>query len=29
MTLSALPILIVFFAAQRFFIRGLAEGIGK
>lgn len=29
MTLSALPIMIVFFAAQRFFIRGLAEGIGK
>lgn len=29
MTLSALPILIVFFAAQRFFIRGLAEGTGK
>ncbi|MCK4207454.1 carbohydrate ABC transporter permease [Brucella pituitosa] len=29
MTLSALPILIVFFAAQRFFMRGLAEGIGK
>lgn len=29
MTLSALPILIVFFGAQRFFIRGLAEGIGK
>ncbi|WP_292115562.1 carbohydrate ABC transporter permease [Mesorhizobium sp.] len=29
MTLSALPIVMVFFAAQRFFIRGLAEGIGK
>lgn len=29
MTLSILPILIIFFAAQRFFIRGLAEGIGK
>ena len=29
MTLSALPIVISFFAAQRFFIRGLAEGIGK
>jgi len=29
MTLSALPIVICFFAAQRFFIRGLAEGIGK
>lgn len=29
MTLSALPILMVFFAAQRFFIRGLTEGIGK
>lgn len=29
MTLSAMPIVITFFAAQRFFIRGLAEGIGK
>ena len=29
MTISALPILIVFFAAQRYFIRGLSEGIGK
>ncbi len=29
MTLSALPIVVTFFAAQRFFIRGLAEGIGK
>lgn len=29
MTLSALPIVVSFFAAQRFFIRGLAEGIGK
>lgn len=29
MTLSALPIVMIFFAAQRFFIRGLAEGIGK
>lgn len=29
MTLSALPILVVFFGAQRFFIRGLAEGMGK
>ncbi|MER8902400.1 carbohydrate ABC transporter permease [Mesorhizobium sp. M0772] len=29
MTISALPIVIVFFAAQRYFIRGLAEGIGK
>jgi raffinose/stachyose/melibiose transport system permease protein len=29
MTLSALPIVIAFFAAQRFFVRGLAEGIGK
>ncbi|NRP21626.1 L-arabinose transport system permease protein AraQ [Ensifer adhaerens] len=29
MTLSAFPIVVTFFAAQRFFIRGLAEGIGK
>lgn len=29
MTISALPIVIVFFATQRYFIRGLAEGIGK
>jgi raffinose/stachyose/melibiose transport system permease protein len=29
MTLSALPIVVVFFAAQRYFIRGLSEGIGK
>lgn len=29
MTLSALPIVVSFFATQRFFIRGLAEGIGK
>lgn len=29
MTLSALPIVVSFFATQRFFIRGLTEGIGK
>lgn len=29
MTISALPIVIVFFVAQRYFIRGLSEGIGK
>jgi raffinose/stachyose/melibiose transport system permease protein len=29
MTISALPIVIVFFAAQRHFIRGLSEGIGR
>jgi raffinose/stachyose/melibiose transport system permease protein len=29
MTISALPIVIVFFAAQRYFIRGLSEGIGR
>ena len=29
MTLSALPIVVSFFAAQRYFVRGLAEGIGK
>lgn len=29
MTISALPIVIVFFATQRYFVRGLADGIGK
>lgn len=29
MTISALPIVVIFFAAQRYFIRGLAEGMGK
>lgn len=29
MTISALPIVVVFFAAQRYFIRGLSEGIGR
>jgi raffinose/stachyose/melibiose transport system permease protein len=29
MTISALPIVVVFFSAQRYFIRGLSEGIGK
>ena len=29
MTISALPIVLVFFATQRYFIRGLSEGIGK
>lgn len=29
MTISALPIVIVFFAAQRYFIRGLSDGMGK
>ncbi|WP_240722389.1 carbohydrate ABC transporter permease [Poseidonocella sp. HB161398] len=29
MTISALPIVIVFFLTQRYFIRGLTEGIGK
>lgn len=29
MTISALPIVLLFFAAQRYFIRGLSEGIGK
>jgi raffinose/stachyose/melibiose transport system permease protein len=29
MTISALPIVLIFFAAQRYFIRGLSEGIGK
>lgn len=29
MTVSALPIVVVFFAAQRYFIRGLSEGMGK
>jgi raffinose/stachyose/melibiose transport system permease protein len=29
MTLSALPMILFFFLGQRFFVRGLAEGIGK
>jgi raffinose/stachyose/melibiose transport system permease protein len=29
MTISALPMIVFFFAGQRFFVRGLAEGIGK
>ncbi|HEY0276410.1 MAG TPA: carbohydrate ABC transporter permease [Paenirhodobacter sp.] len=29
MTMSALPIVLIFFATQRYFIRGLTEGIGK
>lgn len=29
MTLSALPMIVFFFLGQRFFVRGLAEGIGK
>jgi raffinose/stachyose/melibiose transport system permease protein len=29
MTISALPIVVVFFATQRYFVRGLAEGMGK
>lgn len=29
MTISALPIVAAFFAAQRYFLRGLAEGFGK
>jgi raffinose/stachyose/melibiose transport system permease protein len=29
MTISALPMIIFFFVGQRFFVRGLAEGIGK
>jgi raffinose/stachyose/melibiose transport system permease protein len=29
MTISALPIVIVFFAGQRYFLRGLADGMGK
>lgn len=29
MTISALPIVLIFFAAQRYFVRGLTEGIGK
>jgi ABC-type glycerol-3-phosphate transport system permease component len=26
---AALPVIIVFFAGQRYLIRGLAEGVGK
>jgi raffinose/stachyose/melibiose transport system permease protein len=29
MTISALPMIILFFAGQRFFIQGLSEGVGK
>lgn len=29
MTISALPIVLIFFAGQRYFIRGLSEGMGK
>lgn len=29
MTISALPIVLLFFAMQRYFVRGLTEGIGK
>lgn len=29
MTLASIPMIVAFFAAQRFFVRGLAEGIGK
>ncbi|GAB6858759.1 carbohydrate ABC transporter permease [Microbacterium xylanilyticum] len=29
MTLASVPMIVFFFAAQRFFVRGLAEGIGK
>lgn len=29
MTIAALPVVILFFATQRYFIRGLADGIGK
>jgi raffinose/stachyose/melibiose transport system permease protein len=29
MTISSLPMVVFFFLGQRFFVRGLAEGIGK
>lgn len=29
MTLASIPMIVFFFASQRFFVRGLAEGIGK
>jgi len=29
MTIAALPILVLFFAGQRYFIRGLSDGVGK
>jgi raffinose/stachyose/melibiose transport system permease protein len=29
MTISALPIVMIFFLTQRYFIRGLTQGIGK
>jgi len=29
MTISAIPMIVFFFLSQRFFVRGLAEGVGK
>ncbi|MFT4214772.1 MAG: carbohydrate ABC transporter permease [Microbacterium sp.] len=29
MTIASVPMIVAFFAAQRFFVRGLAEGVGK
>lgn len=29
MVMAALPVLILFFAGQRYFVRGLADGMGK
>jgi len=29
MAIAAIPVLILFFASQRYFIKGLSEGVGK
>ncbi len=29
MAIAAIPVIVLFFAGQRYFIRGLADGVGK
>jgi raffinose/stachyose/melibiose transport system permease protein len=29
MVIAALPVVVLFFACQRYFVKGLADGIGK
>jgi raffinose/stachyose/melibiose transport system permease protein len=29
MTIAAVPMIVLFFVCQKYFIRGLADGIGK
>jgi raffinose/stachyose/melibiose transport system permease protein len=29
MVIAALPVIVLFFASQRYFVKGLSEGIGK